>query len=448
MSGFSRDGTITVAFTTLSLGLSLLAQVMVARALGPEGRGALSAVLTAPLVLGWLWGMGCSKSVTFFLSRNPALGATLFSTWLAIMLPIGAIAMTMGELVLPALLAAQSEETLTLARLYMPTLVLVLLMELALGLVLGDQAFLTYNILRFLQPAGAMAGYALLWFTGHFTVESAVVLQAVIGLIVVASATARVIKRHGLAWPDPDVAKHTFWYALRTHGDVISGTITQKLDLLIIPAFVAAANVGFYAVATNGSWIVVTISGALATIVLPAAARRGESGRSLVIKSLHGTLMIGAVLGAGLFLCADLAIRLIYGAEFSASVLPLRILLPGAVAYAGACVLINGLFAENRPFAATIAQALGMVVTIAGLLAFLRSGGIFAAAVVSTAAYVFVFVAAAVLYRRATGLSWSAFVPTTSDILEPLQLILVMCRLAPRRFAAAVGIPQRGGKGA
>lgn len=432
MRNFAKDGATAVVITAMTLAVNMLSGIMVARALGPDGRGALTAVITAPPVLGWLLAMGCGKAVTFFLTRNPTLGAQLFTTWLVFIIPIGAVAVTIGEIALPSLLSAQSEETLSLARLFMPTIVLVLLSDLVLGIVLGDQDFLYFNVLSFVQPAGATAAYLLLWLSGHFTVASAVVTHAIVAIVMLASATIHVVRRHGLAWPDFDIWRRTFWYALRGHGEIISGTISQQLDLLIIPAFLTASSVGFYAIATNVSGIIVSVSGALSTILMPAAAHRPESGRSLVIKSLHATFVIGAVLGGGLFLFADTAVRIVYGPEFVESVLPLRILLPGAVVYAAASVFINGLYAENRPFTATLAQALGMAVTVAGLLAFLRSGGILAAAIVSTVAYFLVFVAAGVLYRHVTGLKWQAFVPQTSDVRAILHRLLVILHLAPR----------------
>jgi O-antigen/teichoic acid export membrane protein len=361
-----------------------------------------------------------------------------------IFIPVSVIAVIIGENALPSLLAAQSEETLDLARLFMPTIVLVLLSDLVLGIVLGDQDFLYFNMLSFVQFAGAAAAYVLLWQYGHFTVASAAVTQAIMGLVVLVAATSCVVRRHGLAWPDVDLGRRTFWYALRTHGEIISGTVTQRLDLLIIPAFLTASSVGFYAIATSISWIIVNVCGPLALIVMPAAAHRGESGRNVVIKSLQATLIIGILLGGGLFLFADLGIRLVYGEEFSESVLPLRILLPGTVLYAAAFILLNGLYAENRPFTATIAQMLGMAVTVAGLLIFLRSGGILAAAIVSTVAYGLVFVVAGVLYSHATGLRWRSFLPEASEVRAMLDRLPVIRRLAPNRVARSVSIRKPG----
>lgn len=432
---FVRDGATTILVTAMTMGLGLLTGIIVARTLGPEGRGTLATVLTVPQVLGWLFGMGCGKAVTFALSRDPELGGRLVTTWILILIPVGVVAVLVGELLLPTLLSAQSAEALALARLYLPTIALALMSELMLGLVLGDQDFPVFNALAFAHPAGTATAYLLLLLTGHFTVESAVAAQAAMSGLILLAATARVVSRHGLGRPDAALGRRTLWYALRTHGEVVGGTVTQRLDMLIIPAFLSAASVGFYALATNLSWLVVSLSSALATVVMPAATHRGAEGRSLVLNSLHATIVIGVVLGGGLFLFAGPAIRLVYGAEFAGSVLPLRILLPGAVLYASATILLHGLYAENRPFTATVAQSLGMAATVVGLLVFLREDGILAAAIVSSVAYTLVFLTAALLYRRATGLPWRAFLPDVTRLAG---------RVARRPQTVALGAASNG----
>ncbi|PWC89388.1 polysaccharide biosynthesis protein [Azospirillum sp. TSH100] len=410
-TGFARDGIATVLVTAATMGLGLLTGILVARTIGPDGRGALAAVLTTVQLLGWLFGMGCGKAVTYALSRDHAAGGRLLGTWTLILLPVAVLAIGIGYLLLPTLLAAQPTETLALARLYLPMIAMALLSELMLGLILGDQDFRSFNALTFIQPAGVAILYALLWAAGRFTVESAVIVQATMSTLVLAVAATLLVRRHGIGRPDLVLGRQTAWYALRTHGDVVGGVITQRLDLLIIPAVLPAAQVGLYALATSLSWLIVSLSGALATVVMPAAARRGRSGRELVLNSLQATFAIGGLLGGGLFVFADIAIRLVYGPPFADSALPLRLLLPGAVLYAAASILLNGLYAENRPFTATLANLLGMGVTLGGLLLFLRSGGILAAAIVSTVAYTLVFATAATLYRRATGLPWRVFIP-------------------------------------
>jgi O-antigen/teichoic acid export membrane protein len=186
--------------------------------------------------------------------------------------------------------------------------------------------------------------------------------------------------------------------------------MNARLDLLILPAFFSAASVGYYSIATNISWIIVALANPLFSLVLPIAAREGSGGPETVIKTMRVTLAIGSLFALVIGLLADVAISAVYGPDFGPSVLPLRILLPGSVLYGGAVVLASGLYAAGRPFTASIPQLVGLVVTAVGLLVFLRSGGIEAAAIVSTVSYTVVFVLVLVLYGRAAGVGWRAFV--------------------------------------
>jgi hypothetical protein len=58
----------------------------------------------------------------------------------------------------------------------------------------------------------------------------------------------------------------------------------------------------------------------------------------------------------------------------------------------------------------------GTVVAVVGLLIFVRSGGITAAALVSSASYATVFVATLILYKRVSETPWRLFVPTPAHV--------------------------------
>jgi peptidoglycan biosynthesis protein MviN/MurJ (putative lipid II flippase) len=88
------------------------------------------------------------------------------------------------------------------------------------------------------------------------------------------------------------------------------------------------------------------------------------------------------------------------------------------VLFAGSAILGAGVYAAGRPFTATFAQLVGMVVTIVGLVAFLGTGGITAAALVSTASYSTVFVAMLIAYQRVTDTPWRAFLPSPRHVRE------------------------------
>jgi O-antigen/teichoic acid export membrane protein len=398
--------------TAARLALNLLTGILIARVLGPGGRGALAAALAAPPILTWLFEMGCGAAVTYHQARRPRDAPRLIATWLVALVPLAVAGIAVGEVLLPYLLAAQSDHTLFLARLLMLTLVLSFVTDLMYGVVLGDQDFFFCVLFRLVHPLGLLGAYLGLWVADALTVTTAVVANAGAGAAVAAIVSARALGRHGLGRPSLSIARTTLWYGLRAHGTMTAGLVNMRLDVLIIPAFLGAASVGLYSVATNVSWIVVAVAGSLSGLVFPAATARRTRGAETVIKSLYATLVVAALLAGALAATATVAVRFVYGGAFSGTVEPLRILLAASVPYAAAGALFAGLYSLNRPFTAGVAQLIAAVVTVAGLVLFLDRGGIRAAALVSLVAYSLVFALALVLYRRAAGLHWRDFVLT------------------------------------
>jgi O-antigen/teichoic acid export membrane protein len=159
----------------------------------------------------------------------------------------------------------------------------------------------------------------------------------------------------------------------------------------------------------------------IARRVLAAAARDPERGPIKVIGALWASLVLAGALALVLGLFARPLLGFVYGEDFRDAAEQLVLILPGAVLFAGSAILGAGVYAAGRPFTATVAQVLGMVVTIVGLIVFLPGGGITAAALVSTASYSSVFVAMLIAYKAVTGLSWGAFVPTPARIRRVLS---------------------------
>jgi O-antigen/teichoic acid export membrane protein len=395
----------------LTLGANLAAGIANARALAPSGRGEAVAIAMAAQNIGLIFAMGCSQAVAYRYARDPRAGGRLATVWALLLLPLALLAIGVGQLLLPTLFGAQSAEAIDLGRVYLFVIVLVLWSELTNGLLLGSGDYFVANVLRFAQPALAAGSQVLLWQLGELTVETSLATAAASTLAVQAVAMTRALRQAGGFGPlDVRLGLETLWYGFRGHGALLGNALNQRLDLLVLPAFVAAAGVGLYSIAANVSLIVSTLANSLAGIVLPAATRRGTAGPRTVIASLQAALAVALLLAAGIFLLARPALGLVYGGEFEAAAPALRVLLPGTVMLAGASILAAGLYAANRPGTATAGQLAGLVVTLVGLLLVLPDGGILGAAWVSTGSYALVFVTLLVAYKRAVGLSWRRFI--------------------------------------
>ena len=399
-----------MGFDASILVVNLLSGIAIARALGPAGRGEIAAILLLTQLCVWFFSGGATEAVAYRLARRQADGPRLLGTWLAIGVPLGILAIVVGELALPVLFSAQTSEAILLGRIYLAIVLVMLLQVVQYGMLLGSHDFFFYNVVRLLQPALISAAYLACWAFGVLSVKGALGINAVaIGAAFIAAAF-RLLQRQGIGRPDRALLRETLSFGLKAHMGTIAGLVNARLDLMIVPAFLSAASVGLYSVATNVTSIIVTLTATIATIVMPVAARREKQSPRTVIRTLQVVLLIGVAIAVPLAGLAELALGIVYGDAFEGAATALRILLPGVVLDAAAMVLWSGLLATNRPLISSVAAIPAAIITVVGLVLFLEEGGINVAAIVSTCAYTVVFVISVFLYKHVAELSWRQFV--------------------------------------
>jgi O-antigen/teichoic acid export membrane protein len=414
--GLVRAGIVTYLFSGLTLVANLVTGVVTARALGPDGRGVTVALLTVSQLAGFLFALGVAQSLSYFIARRPQDGPSLLTTWVMMLAPLTALAIAISEVLLPTIFASDGQQAIDIGRWFMFSIILVVGLELNYGLLLGTQDFFIYNALRLAQPVLIAASLVVMWSIDELTVESALLASIAGSGIVLLAGLLRAVSRIGVGAPAPRLGLTSLWYGVRGQGSTVAANVTARLDVAMLPAFVTSGSVGLYSVATNISLIVYQLSNTFAGLVLPAAARDPERGPLKVVGSLWASLAAAAAVALGLAVFARPLLGLVYGDDFRDAAEPLLLLLPGAVLFAGSSILGAGLFAAGRPFTATVPQLLGMVVTVAGLFAFLRVGGITAAALVSTSSYATVFVATLIAYKAVSGRPWRWFLPTPARL--------------------------------
>jgi O-antigen/teichoic acid export membrane protein len=403
-----------MGFDASILVMNLVTGIVIARALGPTGRGEIAAILLLAQLGVWIFSGGATEAITFRLARNPSEGARLLGTWLAFGIPLSLLAIAAAEFALPILFSAQTQDTIDLGRIYVAIVLVMMLQAVQYGMLLGSHDFFFYNLVRFVQPALIAAVYIGLWIAGELTVELALAVNAAATCAAFVIAAVRLVRRQGIAPPSASLLRGTLSYALRAHVGSLAGLVNARLDLLIVPAFLGAASVGLYSVATNVTSIIITLTATIATIVMPVAARRNSQSPRTVVRTLQVVLLIGVAIAVPLAALANVALNVVYGADFEGAATALRILLPGVVLDAAAMVLWSGLLAANRPFLSSIAAAPAALLTVVGLILFIESGGIEAAAIVSTCAYTVVFVISVFLYKHVAGLRWRHFLDPPS----------------------------------
>jgi O-antigen/teichoic acid export membrane protein len=190
---------------------------------------------------------------------------------------------------------------------------------------------------------------------------------------------------------------------------------TMRVDVGLVALFLDARHVGWYAVASSLAEVVLVVPDAVAQVVLPRVAavmtdRLAEATR----------LAVAAMVTAAVFMAiaATPLVRILFGVEYLPAVSAFRWLLPGVVALGIWKIFAADLAGRGLTIWRAVSALGGLAVLGASDVVLLASGGgLRAAALSSTVAYV---VAAAVALqvwrRRSTGSLREALQPRWRDI--------------------------------
>src|SRR5437899_17911 len=101
----------TVITTVTIIGLGLITSVLLARYLGPNGRGEVAAVMLWPMLLTYISSTGLISATLYYAARPGARTDAIFANAMAAVGIQAIIAVTAGFLAMPWVLASQSAAT-------------------------------------------------------------------------------------------------------------------------------------------------------------------------------------------------------------------------------------------------------------------------------------------------------------------------------------------------
>jgi O-antigen/teichoic acid export membrane protein len=418
-----REGSVSVAhgsvlfFASNLVGAAgfFVAALLLARALGPSGRGSVAFITVTALVVARVVKIGLGQATSVLAAQRPEVRPMLLSNLLAFSL---AMSLVGGALVGGGLYLFEAEPA-GIDRTHFAIL--------GAGIVaasLVDDNFLI-GCGRLKQAAAISASGGWLYagaltaalVTGGLTVESAA-LAWVGAHLVWATLLATVgLRTAGLSRPDARLLAESVRFGSRAWLGSASLFLNARLDQILLGLLASDVALGLYAVAVNGAEILLFLPTAIATALLPAVAR--AEGLSKVERTLRTfraaailtlcTIAVAAALGW-------IAIPLAFGSDFGDSVEPFMWLLPGALGYTALSIFSNSLLASHAPGLSSLGSAAALGVSVVLDLLLIPPFGASGAAAAASAAFLAGGAAGAVAYRRQTGYRWSKLVPGGADV--------------------------------
>jgi O-antigen/teichoic acid export membrane protein len=401
-------------------GLNVLTGILLARALGPHGRGELTAVMLWPLLLAASGSLGVPESATYYAARRTASPGTLIGTILALAVAQSAVLVGIGVFVLPTVLSHHSASTVNSARLFLTVIPLSLLNLYLMGLLNGLQRLGWFQALRLLVITGTAAGILTCRLVGVLTVRTAVVVYLASNVLTLAVAAVGIVRsKTGELTFDRSVLRALLAYGLKSHSSNVPSMLNERLDQLVISIFLAPARLGLYVIAVTMTSVTNLVGTSVSYVALPSIARLapGEERTAVARRFIVFTLVISAVFTIPFILFTGRLVTLFFGQAFHGATNVCRVLLVAAVVLSTTRAVGAILKAINRPLDAGVAETLALVVTIAGLAAFLPTMGIMGAGVASLLAYLVSFGFSVRQAARALGIgSRRLLLPIRADL--------------------------------
>jgi O-antigen/teichoic acid export membrane protein len=381
----------------LTLRASLIVQVLnmvsgieLARGLGVAGRGELAAAMLWPSVIGVIATLGLEESMIYHVARARTALGRLIGSGLALC-AVQSLAFTGLTLaIVPIALHRHPSQTVVSGLIY-STFVSMNMFAVTLNAVLnGLHRYGWYNAVRLSIGFGVVAGQTALLATGTFSVRAIVIVIAacyVANALIVWLLVRRV--GAGRIRSDRATVREIFGYGIRSHAGTTSSFLNQRLDQLVISAFLTARQLGLYVVAVTLTLLPPLVGGSVAAAALPNVAALDTHEEQILLsrRLISFTLLASALLALPFIAFAPLFVKLFFGHAFVAGANITRIVSVASIALATNRVLEAVLRGVGRPLAAGLAEIVALGATVIGLATLLPALGLVGAAWASLLAY-------------------------------------------------------------
>lgn len=426
----------TFATRILLTGVGALTGIIIARALGPTGRGQYVVVVTVSSIAVALGHLSVEQAhVYLWAELRERRRALIANAGLLAAIVGGAVAVVAAVAVAllgPDLVPLFSTTALVIALAAVPFSLMVMWNN---GLLLLAGKLGRYNagmLLGALTQCALLIGLTL---TGHISTFAVVaVWGATMGLPLLVSLRTLRPRFRDASLP---LAVRTIRTGLRYHAGLAAFFLLLRLDVLLLNGLVSPEQVGLYSVAVTMAELVwlFTDSVANAVVARQADSELADAAR-VTAASVRFSIVGAVVLTLGIGVTSPLLLPFLYGAQFAGAVVPLAVLLPGVVCLAVSRPVGSYLLRLNRPLLTAGSAAAAGMLNVGLVLLLVPVLGIVGASIAASAGYAALALAYLALFRHFADTPWRDFLP------RPAELAGVA-----RQTAGAIGSRRRHRKG-
>lgn len=434
--------------------------ILMARFLGPAGRGILGLLTTHCTTSSALGSLGLGNSFIYFIGKKKIHEDEISNYALVIGLFMGTLVALISWLVylvfensiftdvpiifsvaaIPAMILFNFSVNIIRGQDRVPVFNAALILHMGIGFVIAAAVliplyFSQQSALKGLEGENLemmteiwrirlIKGAAISWFSG----------------IIITSIITQLFARKGLNFTRTRVnlsrVRDMYAYSVRGYMQLVAENLNPVIGIFIIRYMLTTTDVGLFIVANSLLTIMGTPVLSISFVLFPKLSRADESSTlETALKVMKLVFLMLVTCSVILLLIGKPVIILLFGQEFEGSVIPLFYLLPGLISMGVFRILTDHLKSINRPEIGSYASSIGFVINIFLTIILLAPGRLYGASI----GYSSSFLAAALLlllyYRYKLDVPYiDLFLISRKDLRSYRKLAVNMVNFARNRM--------------
>jgi len=392
----------------------IVGDVILARVLGPSGKGAFVIVLNLAGLAALILSLGLERSLAVFGAKSLVVARHAFANaalWTLVIGGLGALAIvalygprTTDQA--PTGLLAPMMPDLTVTQLWAGALSLPGEIAFSIGLVglLGRQQVLAFNVIRFLRRGLFVLMVVAFALVGRLDLSAVLVLNLIAIGVTVAAILWSMARVGMVGWR---ISPRLLVAQLSFGGRTVIGTLAERLhfraNAFLLSAMVSVAATGVFSVALGLAETLWYLPASFGVVLFSRAVRDGTDGAMVASVMTRMMLALMIVVAIPLWLLAPTMISVVYGEAFREAGVALQIMLPGVLAYSVVSVLSAPIIAWGAPGRLTAVLVAGLVINLTANVPLIGAFGMNGAALAATISYTSTSVLTLALYVRLSG---------------------------------------------
>jgi len=425
MIDYIKKSLTTFINSLLRLLLVAGSNIVIARYLGPNGKGILSlfmSFLSISLMVGMV---GVDEANIYFISSKKASHNKIFANGIFHTIITTCfyfvIFLSLSNWLLNNPLRGLDREYLYIAIALIPFYII---NQHIRGILLGHREVYFYNLFIILQ-------FLLIFLMQLILIPSLEILGGIFAVVVavISQTIFGIIRTLKLGTPAKKVdfilLKKSYSFGIKSQLGIIFSFLNQRLDVFFVNYFLNPYEVGIYAIATAIAEIPWHFASAVATVLFPwiADMKKEEAGK-FSATVIRNTVFFGLLMVIALFIFGRLVIILLFGGIFADSVFLMYILLPGIMGLSITRVLGGFFQGSGKPEFGTLMVTLSFIETIVLDILLIPAIGTKGAAIASSIAYITSALIGLIIFSKMTKISiLRAVLPQYQEIIKSIKLL-------------------------